>query len=215
MKIPFRADDFEREFQKYYLKKRTSTYRQGYSYELLGRQVDFFFDQKENKSRASGLFIEVSDPTPHLLLSLLEKYKPLKVSSVEYTIDFFCSNPESVRKLYFLFKKYLVIKRVREYRGKKKTRNIRILENDPNYNFTYQVNKKNKIYERGDNEDRTKKGWPFEKLNRVRFEFTADTNDLRKAFFINSLDDFISDCRFDYLMIDRLNFKKFDTKKRK
>jgi hypothetical protein len=217
-KILFSADDFEKKLDpKYYWAKR-KTYDDGNSFDFLGHKIKLLFDK--NKINRPDLFIELLDPEPYLLLCLLEKYRDLKVSKAEYTIDFICKSPFAVRKLYFLFKKYLVLKNIKVnkvFKNKKKIPNIKIFAEKEFYNCSYYLKYRDiKVYERGEDEDRLDDdSWKLSKLKKLRFEFT--TNDYFNRIIFGKekkLSSLIKDCKFDKILKNRFFFKKFKSSPR-
>jgi hypothetical protein len=225
--IAFSADDFENEIKNYWVKKIKKFHEKGSSFNLLNRKINFYYNYKfgiTNTTKADKNFpnviFELSYPTPHLLLFLLEKYKKLYISSVEYTIDFYCRDPIATRKLYFLLKKYLFIENIRvqkivtKNKIRKKYPNIKIIEDDPNFNYSYYLKYRAlKLYERGpDNEDDF---WEYNNIDRVRFELTDNGYYLMKLFKVKLLDKFIIDCKFNELMKDKISFRKFKKSKRR
>ena len=149
----------------------------------------------------------MSNPTPFILLTLLDKFKMLQLSSVEYTIDLFCSNPDEVRDLYFLFKKYMIFKR-------KKNNYFKIYcDEESNLNYSFYIDERLKIYERANDNLRQNEAWKFDDLDRLRLEFTSNKYYLNKVIKTGSFDDFIDNCKFEsfifYLFFKRLFFMKF------
>ena len=203
--FPFSADDFEKVMTPYQVSIKSKTYRDGLFLEYSGETIEVRYDQK---NRESGFYIIMSNPKPFILLCLMDKFKILNLSSVEYTIDLFCSDSSTVRKLYYLLKKYLVLKY-------KRKQFIRFYENKPEFNFSNYIDDKFKIYERGnDNLRLENNAWRFDDIDRLRLEFTANRYYLKKILRIRNFDDFIDDCRFNsfisYLLFYRIFFMKFD-----
>jgi hypothetical protein len=183
-KFWFSKDDFEKRMPLKRVQKLSDIYREGFFYTNLKRKINFLISPyptleptRNKRNRPPGIYLSSTYPDPYFLLKLLEYYKILNLSYIEYAIDFFCKDNDSVRDLYYLLKKYLVIKGARKSRISKKDKrpiqNIRILEPDNDLNFTCIFNNLTKIYERGDEKNRIKKGWKFESIDRLRLEFTA------------------------------------------
>jgi hypothetical protein len=214
-KFPFSADDFEKEMEPWEVRNISKSYYNGLKYEFLDKKIKILYNPKKRgkqKKRATGFYIILQYPTPYILLCLLEKFKNLNVSKVEYTIDFFCSNPSDVRELYYLYKKYLLLK----YKGDKY---IEVYEPDPEKNYTIYLSNNLKVYERGDDNPETyDEGWLYNAINRLRLEFTATKHYLKNILKIKNFNDFIADCKtnefFDYLFKNRLFFMEYaDLKK--
>ncbi len=207
--FPFSADDFEEEMEPWEVRKISKTYNNGLKYNFLDREIKILYNQKKP---ATGFYIMLPYPNPYILLYLLEKFKKLNASKIEYTIDFFCANSHEVRDLYDLFKKYLLLKNKRD-------NYIKVYEPDPEKNYTIYLSNNLKVYERGDdNPEIHDEGWPFKVINRLRLEFTAKKHYLKKILDIKNFNDFITDCKidefFDYLFKDRLFFMEYtDLKK--
>ena len=133
----------------------------------------------------------------------------LKVSSVEYALDFFCRNtgrPQNVRNLFLLFRHYL-------YRRRVNTTNY--YTNRENYTYYIGEGKIFKTYERGEDKKQLKgddgdddKGWVFKDLDRVRLEYTLKKADVGK-YDLKSYVDFLTDCKFSEVMTDLFEFRKF------
>jgi hypothetical protein len=210
--IPFTVDDFEKGVTHRYKWVKTKTYEDGNCFELLGHEIKLLFNK--NKINRPDLFIELIDPRPYLLLCLLEKYRDLKVSKAEYTLDFRCKSPFAVRKLYFLFKKYIALRYIKAkkvFKNKKQIPNVKMFQGNELFNFSYYLKYRDiKVYERGEDKDRLDDGgWNFSALKKLRFEFT--TNDyFNIKLFGNGkkLSSLIKDCKFDELLKNQLFFKK-------
>jgi len=115
------------------------------------------------------------------------------VSSVEYTLDLFCNRPTEVENLLMMMRRSLYIPYQKSARiiGEHTSK-----WGDPSrMNSVYHL-RLNKLYERGDDNTKTKEGWRFHDLNRVRLEHTAKRRELRKHG-ISSITDLIQDCRFN------------------
>lgn len=158
--------------------------------------------------------LATSNSTPEELWDLYGKVGDLKISSVEYTIDFFCKGPEAVNNLYFLFRRYSYFPN--------KTK-VRFLGghfdgwNEPREeNSVYHIGQDIKIYERGPDRAKIKGGgWKYEKVNRVRFEITLRRggrghNKLLIKHELDYLSDLLKDPKFGEVMLDKINFRAFD-----
>jgi hypothetical protein len=134
----------------------------------------------------------------------------LKVSQVEYAVDFYCSKPNAVADLFQTIIKNLYVpysKQINFIGGQ-----TAYGANGKRFNLVYRVGNNFKIYERGPNRMKKKPGWLFNALDRVRFEHTAKSYNLRKHGIIY-LDDLISDSKFFKINFDKWQFKFFLSKK--
>jgi hypothetical protein len=137
----------------------------------------------------------------NLLYEFYELFPQLRVSSVEYSLDFICgviNRPQKVRNLFLLFRHYFYSQRKRD-----------TIFYDDRENFTYYIgaNKKFKIYERGKDFTRHDQGWNFKDLDRIRIEYTSKAE--LKKYDLKDIENFILDCKFVDLMKNRFEFRKF------
>ena len=138
-------------------------------------------------------------------------YPELKVSSLEYTIDFFCDSPKSVSNLFYVLKRYMFFPHAKStrIRGDKS-----LGWNEPReYNSVHHVDMGTnhaKIYERGndDNGLKGRSGWLHKNVNRVRLEFTFGRPFLVRKN-ITDLYSLIIDPKFRHLCSPRIQFKHF------
>jgi len=145
----------------------------------------------------------------------------LHPSTVEYTLDLFCNQPWKVESLFLLVKRSLYV----PYQN-----NPRLFDNYPvnsddeenRINSTFYAGDDVKIYERGNDDKKekylhksgeTKEGWQYINLNRLRLEHTADRTKLMSKG-VNTLSDFIKDCRFHKLNADLYKFRSLMSRKR-
>jgi len=138
-------------------------------------------------------------------MTLNESLPDLNISSIEFTLDLYCSNLEAVGRLFNVLLKYCYVPRysnLKFHRGHSlKNRQI------PELNRSYYIGKL-KIYERGEDKTPWGEGWHRSELDRVRVEFTANSEVLRKNG-MNSLEDFIANCNFERIFLKRFQFKVF------
>jgi hypothetical protein len=152
--------------------------------------------------------IEIPNPSQRLLFNLLNQFPDLAVSKAEYTIDVFYHNPKEVRRYFYLLRRYAYFRFQRNitfYSDKKNLKNSK-------RNMTLYAGAI-KIYERGDDEDKIsyavdKKGWPYDKMDRVRIEVSAD-NPILKNHDVVDLSKFLESVKFEDIFINRLLFKRF------
>ena len=150
--------------------------------------------------------IEVSGPTHGYLLCLNELLSDLKTSFVEYTMDLYCPDLNSVQNLFDVLIRYCYVPYAGEpyiFSGHKSP-----YQRPSGLNRTcYFLNLK--IYERGPDDKRFEKGWKRKHLDRVRVKFEASRSYL-KGRGIEKLEDLIIDCKFSEIMPKNYHFKVFD-----
>lgn len=174
--------------------------------------------------------IETSNSTPKFLFYLNQNFPNLKIFSIEYTIDFYCKDPESVSNLFRLLRRYMFFPAAKStsmvggqfYAQKPKKENSV-------YSIHFTANKTNpgkyiKIYERGHDEKAEKprpstssKWWKQENINRVRLEFTISRkNNLLKRKGLRKLSDLLDNPQFEAICFphtheryDQIQFKHF------
>ena len=156
-----------------------------------------------------------SQSSKEALWALYEDFPSLKVSSLEYAIDFFCDSPQSVNHLFYLLRRYMFF----PYAQATSMEGGEFLGwNEPRTeNAVYHVHLgKNhaKIYERGndDNGFDDRKGWPHKNVNRVRLEFTFGRPFLVRNK-IKSLRSLVKDAKFHRICSPRIQFKNFKASK--
>jgi hypothetical protein len=138
-------------------------------------------------------------------------YPELRVSSLEYAIDFFCDSPKSVSNLFYVLRRYMFFPHAKStlIRGDKS-----LGWNEPKkYNSVYHVDmgaNHAKIYERGNDNNglRGRSGWLRKNVNRVRLEFTYGRPFLVRKD-IADLHSLIIDPKFHQLCSPRIQFKHF------
>lgn len=152
-----------------------------------------------------------SQSSKEALWTLYEDFPSLKVSSLEYAIDFFCDSPKSVNHLFYLLRRYMFF----AYAQETSMAGGEFLGwNEPRTeNCVYHVHLgKNhaKIYERGNDNNGfdDREGWLYKNVNRVRLEFT-----FYRAFLvrnkIKSLGSLVKNAKFHRICSRRIQFKNF------
>ncbi len=138
-------------------------------------------------------------------------FHDLHVSSLEYTIDFFCHTRESVNNLILSFEAVCVF----PYTESTWMEGGKFLGWDESRieNAVYHVNmgaNHAKIYERGndDNGFEDRKGWPHKNVDRIRLEFTFGRNFLASNQ-ITDISYLVEDAKFFKLCPPRIQFKNF------
>lgn len=152
-----------------------------------------------------------SQSSKEALWALYEDFPSLKVSSLEYAIDFFCDSPKSVNHLFYLLRRYMFF----TYAQETSMEGGQFLgwNEDRNENAVYHVHLgKNhaKIYERGNDKNGfdDREGWSYENVNRVRLEFTFYRTFLVRNK-IKSLRSLVKNAKFHRICSRRIQFKNF------
>ena len=188
---------------------REPGYRQvGYLPRKLG-VLTVFFNPKE--SWWPRFRFHTSQSSKEALWALYKDFPSLKVSSLEYAIDFFCDSSASANHLFYLLRRYMFFPYAQEtsmdggpFLGWDEPRK---------YNSVYHVHLgKNhaKIYERGDDDNGLEEGegWLHKNVNRVRIEFT-----FARLFLVrnkvDSLGSLAKDAQFHRIVSPRIQFKNF------
>jgi hypothetical protein len=134
----------------------------------------------------------------------------LMMSSVEYTFDQHCKDPEHVKYLYNLERRCIYAPYVR-HTNISEDENI-LIGNNVSLNGLVHFNNV-KIYQRGDDNRRRGERWLSDDLNRVRIEYMADSRILRKHK-IFTLQDFIYDTKFFEMTFNAFDFRCFSGSKK-
>ena len=152
---------------------------------------------------------DVSPSEYQAFLKQLNKSLPgLKLSSVEYAVDFFCKTPEAAESLFENLAENLYIPYQRA-EVKEIGETLSLFGNRDRLSRVVHIGKTLKIYERGEDNNRTSSGgWIYEKLDRVRIEHTASRNELKKNG-LPFLEDIIKDSKFSDIVSPKLNFRQF------
>jgi hypothetical protein len=151
---------------------------------------------------------DISLRTYRDFLTWINQKIPLKVSLAEYSIDQFCGTPEMVRHLYFIERRFMVVK------GQSISKSFGGQEYNIDSEFIGMKNRvthfkrDDKGYERGDDDDKDAEGWEEETLNRVRLEHTLSKYE-RTKYGIGHLYDFIENPHFGDINRHRWRFKQF------
>jgi hypothetical protein len=190
---------------------RMPNYNKKYIRNCPGFLVIIFTNRKEPFLPPSMMFlyprkdIEIDDYKGFLLW--LDSVLPgLKVSSVEYANDQFCKDHHSVREVFGVEKRNLFIpyKKIARLYGP----NFAKIDKNIILNAVFEAGD-TKVYERGLDKNKVGLGWPEDKLDRVRLEYTASRTKLTKNG-INTLKDFIDDPNFFRLNKYIYYFRFFD-----
>ena len=147
------------------------------------------------------------------LIDLAIGLPSLNVAKAEYAMDLKCDNPAAVRALFNLIKMYAYSPGQQAelkyfYQSSNRTikiRKCRAYERGPNSAA---------IWVESHNENYRHREWPYNVLDRVRIEFTANTEDLKKNY-TRSITDFIASPQFHRMSMTpggrrRLRFARFN-----
>lgn len=146
-----------------------------------------------------------------VFLIKLSRWLPeLSMSRVEYTLDQYCETPEEAERLFLIEAENLYVPYQRKP-VRKEGRNSFLSMKKKKYNQLVHFGVKQKIYERGADVYRKKKRWPFEKVDRVRLEFTAKNRELKK-YSLYTLNDLIKAPKFLEMNSMKWRFKQFKSK---
>lgn len=148
-----------------------------------------------------------------VLSSLAKGIPDLKVSSAEYAIDVYCKEPASVSRLYYILRRYMYFpRRMRPTTVGGKFNGIYVDRETNSAYYVWQRAKSKKdivVYERGDDAYKKNKGWPYNKIDRVRIEFLIRSRKLSQ-FGISELAEFVKDNKFNRIIKDRFRFCRFE-----
>lgn len=147
----------------------------------------------------------------------------LKVSQCEYATDIFCKKPNQVERVFWALARHIHFPRAHKASRKGKTSHddkiysfgavFESWEQQDRENIVYRMNN-NKVYERGKDSDRKKKGtgqpyWLYPELDRVRVEHTAKRREL-KLHGLDKIGDFVASPKFAQIMADtNVSFRDF------
>ena len=137
----------------------------------------------------------------------------LSPSKVEYTVDQFCHSPFDVDNLSWVEMYSLYVP---HQKGTLQPIGGGYEEDEEGIAFDkrgrkaliWHIGKKNKIYERGDDDKKKDGTWGYEDFNRVRLEHTADIRELPKKG-LKTLKDFIENPKFYEINKDIWHFRKW------
>lgn len=163
----------------------------------------------------------VSNSASHKLVFELYQLMPeLKLSQIEYTIDFYCKENKNIAKLFYFLRKNIYFPYAKETYTNKGGRFAGI-ELNRSTNALFQVDPNStsryiKIYERGKDKDKQGKSWPHKNCDRVRLEFVYKRRKL-KARGLNTLSNLFQNPMFSQLIgqhpklktINEIRFRKF------
>lgn len=168
-----------------------------------GCRVRIFWSSKYR--RAPNCIIEISSPPQTHLIELNRVLPDLKLLSIEYTVDFYCSSSSAVRDLFKVLVRNIYVPRARQpncHRGHSQVKRQSFSLNRTCHFLRL------KIYERGSGKSIGHDGWEISLLDRVRIELKADKRVLSKNGLV-TLEDLIRNCNFGRIFIGVLNFKTF------
>ena len=181
--------------------KRMPNYRAVGCLKHMGFDLTIFLEPIEKN--IPKCIIEVSELTHGYLVCLNLLLPYLKISFVEYTIDLYCPDLDSVQNLFDVLTRYCYVPYAGEpliFSGFRSPYQV-----SSGLNRTCYLGNL-KIYERGPDEKRFEKGWKQKHLDRVRVEFKASRNYLlRKG--IDKLKDLIINSKFSEIMLKKLPFQ--------
>jgi len=185
------------------------------AYYWLGKtRVSIFFPQYEPNEYLKPCILELTYKSQKDLIALCEKLPELRVRSVEYAIDFFCQNPQSVSNLFTILVRYMYFRNVKkaEFKGG----SFDGWREEREENAALKVGK-SKIYERGfdrkgklkgDEDNPDLKYWKMVDVNRVRLEFTVDRKHAGKSK-LQTIKEFIQDPGFSKRIPQKIMFRIF------
>jgi len=173
--------------------------------EYLGIDLTIFLDPIEF-TNIPRCMLELSYPTQEYLMCLNLLLPGLKCSSIEYTNDLFCLKTTHVQRLFEVLFRYCFVPYLKFpsfFNGHSAK-----YSSSTNLNRTAQFGPF-KIYERGEDKKSPHRGWTWRELNRVRREFTAD-RELLKRKDIYELERFIADCKYSEIVPKSYSFRVFN-----
>lgn len=199
--------------------------------------LTFLLKPRRERRYLPKTIIETSNSTPEFLFKLDKRLPDLTIFSIEYTIDFYCKDPESVSDFFYLLRRYMFFPAAKStlmYGGKFYNRETKDENSVYKIHFTKKKNKRGKkltpgkyikIYERGHDKKadlpsqtgKLTKTWKQENINRVRLEFTINrkNNSLQKKG-LYTLSDLLDNPQFEAICFpnpnkryDQIQFKHF------
>jgi hypothetical protein len=207
------------EFDNNYLfSKRERLYKEKYNVSVEGFGIQIF--RKPSRGGPPPIKIQFTplgrvSPTEHkaFLSKLTSPFPGLGLSKVEYAIDIYCKDPIAVRGLFNVLARNVLVFR----QGSKPKIYPKSFSVSEKRNQTIYFGTNYKSYERGDDENKSKrgwKGWNRKDLNRVRMERTVKLTHLRKKG-VETVPRFLESAKFFDLNNEAWNFKKFKVKRSK
>lgn len=151
------------------------------------------------------------------LILLNNEIPHLRISSIEFFVDFFCADPNAVSNLFYVLRRYLWFKRKGrtrlkggEYTGMHIARTENIVMHVSN---SAGNDAKWKLYERGREKyghDAAEQGWPHSDVIKVRLEVTLKRKDKTSTQYgLDTLDDLIERPNFKGILYDNIHFMCF------
>lgn len=168
--------------------------------------------------------ITTPDSTYEMLRFLYRGLPKLKIYSLEYTIDFYCKNPEAVADLFYLVRRDLYRRNAKRtsmeggefYGWRDWLKNMR----KTNAVYYIWVGKKSgkhiKVYERGDDSMKLpgRQGWRHEDVDRVRIEFKLRRAAITKKYGLSTLKDLLINPKFADIAREYVQFKNFKSSRK-
>lgn len=203
--------------------KSASKYSKRFKGSFMGKKVILFAFPK---GRFLPYFmIKINDTDFDIFKSLYNKFgDEIKISNIEYRLDFFCHDNIEAGKLFAILRWYLYFPRKQatsivggNFTGMDIDRNencVMHVWNDKKYKRKYIT-----LYERGPDskkqryKNKNKFYWSHEDVDRVRFEYKVNKKKDNKNINLSSLSKFIKDPNFRNVMLPHFNFKVFQSKK--
>jgi hypothetical protein len=208
------------EKQKY--KKREPGYRDvGYCQIPFAKFIVYY---NPKKNFFPWCRIHTSQSNPKVFSFLIKALPRLKISSMEYAIDFFCKDNDSASDLFYLLRRYMFFPNAKKIRlicdsafGWREPRKINAVfkiyfaAGGKHNTKATRVNTYAKIYERGDDNAgfKNREGWPQRKVDRVRLEFAFRRTALRKIGIESLGSLFVHGPKFYEACAKRIQFKNF------
>jgi hypothetical protein len=144
------------------------------------------------------------DTHQSFLIWLDELFPELNSSLVEYAVDLFCEDSSSVQHLFRSLRNTLYT----PYQRDAKLIGGNFGKHGKRMNYTYHLGEDKKVYERGDDDKKEDDGWSEDDLGRVRLEYTARREPL-KRLNIYTLSDLIRAPKFYEINSRKWYFRRF------
>jgi len=178
-------------------------------------RVSIFFSEYEPNEYMLPCILELTYRSQKDLVVLSEELPELKVRSVEYTIDFFCEDPQSVSDLFTVLVRNMYFKYAKsaEFKGGP----FNGWREERKENAVLRVGKYAKIYERGPDKKGKLKGdkynpdlqyWDMADVDRVRLEFTVVRRNAGKKK-LETIKEFIQSPDFRRRIYEKILFRVF------
>jgi len=150
--------------------------------------------------------LEVTEPNQEWLIRLNTLLPDLNVSSVEYAVDIYTRDSESVQGLLHLLSKYVHCrwKRTSQILGEN------LIESPKPENTNTVIHFDNaKFYSRGPNKKKRGRVWDIVDCDRVRIEFQATNEYYLRRYGITKLDEFIKMPCMNAILGSKFQFRTF------